>query len=122
MSIEAVEAVVDSKRAGGSRAGKGKAGKVCPFRDGSCYAILWGILFDNPTGITREALIREGVQRTGKDSKLVGFSVGVVLSPRIEGNAHPSVNRAADYYYVERIGDVYRLHLRQTAATLAGRA
>jgi len=87
--------------------------EICPFRQTSSYAKVWAILHAHrQQGMTRPNLIAEAVKATGKPAKNIGYDVAVVLSPKEDGTAHKSANRAADRYFVIRTGDNYRLHLR----------
>lgn len=90
----------------------GDVPEVCPYRPTSSYGKLWTILHAHPQGITRPDLIEQGVKATGKPAKSIGYDVAVVLSPKEDGTAHRSANKAADRYYVVRTGDSYKLHLR----------
>lgn len=99
---------------------KGKTDKpmattdACPFRPTASYGKLWALLHKHrEKGISRANFIKEGVRVTAKPIKNVGYDVAVVASPTIDGKAHPSANRAADHYWVERTeGGLLKLHLR----------
>lgn len=87
---------------------------ISPYRKSSAYAALWAILYNHrDIGIRRDELVKEGVRITGKTEPRVKFDTAVVASPSKDGSAHPSANRAANSYWVERIGDgLLKLHLR----------
>ena len=95
--------------------------RLCPFkREGSKYRAIWLALWRHrKTGITRKALIEEITTscKDFADPKTADFAITVVASPTIEGTAHRSANRAADFYYVAKAdGGNLRLHLRDAKA------
>ncbi len=85
-----------------------------PFRATSSYGKLWSVLFDHrDKGIRKEELVKEGIRIVGKPQRNILFDVSVVISPSKDGSAHRSANKAANSYWVERIGDgLLKLHLR----------
>lgn len=86
----------------------------CPFRPTASYGKLWMLLLQyKDKGISRADFIKEGAKVIGKDVKHTSYDVAVVASPTQNGKAHPSANRAADHYWVERTeGGLLKLHLR----------
>ena len=96
---------------------KGEVPEVSPFRSNSAYSVVFSILYAHKDkGITRKDLIREAARMTGKEERLVSYDASVVTSvksPDEGGRAHPSVNRAADKYWVEKAdGGNLKLHMR----------
>lgn len=86
----------------------------CPFRPTSSYGKLWSFLLKHrEKGISRADFIKQGAKLIGKDEKHTSYDVAVVASPTKDGAAHPSANRAADHYFVERTeGGLLKLHRR----------
>ena len=85
---------------------------IVPYRPSSGYAKVWAILYAHrDKGLTKKDLIAQYTKRSGKDARLAGYDVQVVCSPRKDGKCNRSAARAAQYYWVERKGDLFKLHL-----------
>jgi hypothetical protein len=87
------------------------------YRPNSSYGKLFLLLLKNKDkGINRQEFIKQGSKLIGKDLKHTAYDVAVVASPKSPkegGGSHPSANRAADKYYVEKTeGGLLKLHLR----------
>jgi len=85
---------------------------IVPYRPSSGYAQVWSILFAHrKDGITKKDLIAQYMKRSGKEARLAGYDVQVVCSPKEDGTCNRSASRAARHYWVERKGDLLKLHL-----------
>jgi hypothetical protein len=83
-----------------------------PFRRSSGYAVAWSILFAHrERGISKTDLIARYKEATGKPDANCGFDVHVVTSSREDGSSHKSAAKAAQVYFVERAGDLLKMHL-----------
>ena len=111
---KAVKTVKASKPIKPAKVAKIENADGCPYRPTSSYGKLWALLFkQREKGINRADFIKQGAKLIGKDEKHTAYDVAVVASPTKEGTAHPSANRAADHYYVERTeGGLLKLHGR----------
>jgi hypothetical protein len=83
-----------------------------PFRRSSGYAAAWSILFAHrEKGISKSELTAKYKAATGKPDQNCGFDVHVVCSSKEDGSSHRSAAKAAQTYWVERCGDLLKLHL-----------
>jgi hypothetical protein len=82
------------------------------FRKSSGYAMVWAILYAHrEKGITKTALTQKYQAWSGKPDPNCGYDVHVVISSKEDGSSHRSAAKAAQYYWVERAGDLLKLHL-----------
>jgi hypothetical protein len=119
--VKAVKSVKPAKTGKTGKTGKTINAKAklevtdgCPYRPTSAYGKLFTLLLKyKEKGISRADFVKEGAKVTGKPEKNTGYDVAVVVSPTQDGKAHPSANRAADHYWVERTeGGLLKLHRR----------
>lgn len=83
-----------------------------PFRAASGYAMVWSILYAfRETGISKSELMKRYQAWSGKPDKNCGFDCHVVASSREDGSSHRSASKAACCYWVERKGDLLKMHL-----------
>lgn len=83
-----------------------------PFRKSCGYAIVWSILYTHRAkGLTKKELIAEYMASSGKAELNAGYDVQVVCSPRKDGGCNRSASKASQSYWVERTGDLLKLHL-----------
>jgi hypothetical protein len=118
-AAKTVKAAKSAKTGKVQKLGKSSAAKIkntdgCPYRPTSSYGKLWALLFKHrEKGISRANFVKQGAKVIGKDEKHTAYDVAVVASPTKDGAAHPSANRAADSYWVERTeGGLMKLHRR----------
>ena len=83
-----------------------------PYRPASGYVQVWSILFAHrKDGITKKDLIEIYQAWSGKPQTLCGYDVQVVASPTKDGGCNRSAAKASEHYWVERKGDLLKLHL-----------
>jgi len=88
--------------------------KCCPYRKTSQYALVFAVLFSHrQKGISRQQLLQKVVAASNRPEKNCRFNIAVVVSPTEDGKAHPSANKAANHYFIERINGWVKLHLRE---------
>ncbi len=99
---------------------KDEGERLCPYRTGSKYSAIWLALWQHrKTGVTRKVLIEEITSSNPEmsDPKTCDFALTVVASPTLDGSAHRSADKAADFYWVEKgAGGFLKLHLRERKA------
>ena len=89
----------------------------CPFRRNSLYSIIYSVLSAYPDGIARNKLIAIVSNHTTKPIQNIEWAVSIVCSVTQEGFGHRSVRSKADYYYIIKVYNNYRLVLRNSSPT-----
>ena len=75
---------------------------ICPFRPNSSYAQVWTLLYrSRKSGIGRDKLLAQLQSYSDKKPRVLLYDISVVTSATETGEAHRSINRAADTFYVD---------------------
>ena len=83
-----------------------------PYRPSCGYAMVWSILYAHrQNGITKKDLIEKYQVCSGKPEQNCSYDVQVVCSVKEKSTCNRSAARAAQYYWVERKGELLVLHL-----------
>jgi len=87
-----------------------------PYRAGSSYNVLFGILFKHrDKGIRKEQVIQQASKiLKDKTETQIGYSLSVISNVSKDGlKVHKSARKASLSYFVERAGDnLLKLHIR----------
>jgi hypothetical protein len=73
-----------------------------PFRQGSSYSQIYGVLASHPEGLTREDLLKQAMKAVHKDARHTGYDLSVILSAKASGKRHRSCPPG---FFVEKTGD-----------------